>query len=83
MILTILKTTVHLLLVFLLLCIKLSQTLWLKTACIDYLTVSVGQKYKHDLAGLSAYSHKAEIKELSGMHSHLDLRVLLAEFVFL
>ena len=55
---------------------------------ICYLTISVGQKSRHGVAGLSAWSHKAKIKVLPGMHSHMELGAssqltYSAEFVFL
>lgn len=37
-----------------------------------YLKVFVGQVPWHGLTGFSAQSHKAEIKVLVGLHSHLE-----------
>ena len=75
-------------LVFLLLCIKLPQISQLKTTPICHLTISVDQKSRRGVAGLSAWSHKAKIKVLPGMHSHMELGAFSqltysAEFMFL
>ena len=48
---------------FLLLCNKLQQTYWLKTTYIYYFKISVHQKSRHSLAGLSASgSYQTEIQ---------------------
>ena len=89
--LTILNTIVFFVvvtLVFLLLCVKLPQISQLETTPICYLTILVGQKSRPGVAGLSAWSHKAKIEVLPGMHSHMELGAssqltYSAEFVFL
>lgn len=49
------------------------KIVWLRTTDIYYLIISVGQESRHNLAGCTAYCHKAVINVLTGLHSHRGL----------
>lgn len=60
---------------YLLLCNKLLQTRQLKTACIYYLSVSVGQESSYSLTGYSAKGHPTVIEVWVRLPSHLEAQM--------